>query len=157
MENYQLAQINIAKLVSPIDSPPIADFVADLDRVNQLAERSKGFIWRLKDETGNATQINPFNDTLLIVNISVWESVEDLKQFVYRSDHVEVYIKRAKWFEKMQEAYMALWWIEAGNFPSAEDGKERLMYLREHGESNYVFSFKKIFDSPAETDKKSNS
>lgn len=108
MENYQLAQINIAKLVSPIDSPPIADFVADLDRINLLAERSKGFIWRLKDETGNATHINPFNDALLIVNISVWESVEDLKQFVYRSDHVEVYIKRAKWFEKMPEAYTAL-------------------------------------------------
>ena len=150
MENFQLAQINIAKLVSPIDSPPLADFVADLGRINLLAENSKGFVWRLKDETGNATHLNPFNDPLVIVNMSVWESVEDLKQFVYRSDHVEVYIKRAKWFEKMQEAYMAMWWIEAGNFPTTDDGKERLLYLRQHGESEYAFSFRKIFDKPTQ-------
>jgi Domain of unknown function (DUF3291) len=145
---YQLAQINIAQLLEPIDSPLLADFVADLDRINALAESSPGFVWRLKEESGNATEIDPFNDKSLIVNISVWESVEQLKQFAYRSDHVEVFMKRAKWFSRMQEAHVALWWIPAGQFPTAEEARDRLLYLRSHGDSAEVFSFKQVFPAP---------
>ena len=143
----QLAQINIAKLLEPIDSPLLADFVADLDRINAIAEQSKGFVWRLKDDTGNATDLDPFNDKSLIVNISVWKSIEDLKAFVYHSGHVDVYIKRAKWFERMQEAHMALWWIPDGQFPTGEEARDRLFHLRANGDTAYVFSFKSAFST----------
>lgn len=148
---YHLAQINVAQLLAPIDSPLLEDFVADLDRINALAERSKGFVWRLKDEGGNATQLNPFNDDSLIVNMSVWESVEDLKAFVYRSDHIEVYLKRAKWFERSPVAHMALWWVAKADIPTAAEGRDRLLYLREHGETEHAFSFKQMFEMPPPT------
>jgi hypothetical protein len=143
-----LAQINIAKLLAPIDSPLLEDFVADLDRINEIAESSAGFVWRLKDDSGNATHFNPFDDSNLIINISVWKTVEDLKNFVYYSGHVEVFIKRAKWFEKMSTPHMALWWIEEGNFPTALDGKNKLLELEMNCDSESSFSFRKIFDSP---------
>ncbi len=146
---YQLAQINIARLLEPIDSPLLADFVADLDRINGIAEQSAGFVWRLKDEnSNNATSIDPFNDKSLIVNISVWESAEALKQFVYNSGHIEVYLKRAKWFERMDKAHMALWWVKKGEMPTAEEGRDRLMYLQTHGETAHAFSFRHIFEPP---------
>lgn len=145
---YHLAQINIAQLIAPIDSPLLADFVGDLDRINTIAENSKGFVWRLKDESGNATSFNPFDDSSLIVNISVWESVEDLKNFVYYSGHIEVFIKRAKWFEKMKTAHMALWWIEAGKNPTAEEARNKLLELDRNGDTDSSFSFKKIVEKP---------
>jgi hypothetical protein len=145
---YYLAQINIAKLIEPIDSPLLEDFVGDLDRINKIAEESKGFIWRLEDESGNALNVNPLNDPTLIVNMSVWETVEDLKKFVYYSGHIEVFIKRAKWFEKMNTPHMALWWVRKDELPSAEDAKNKLLELENHGESQSSFSFKKLFEMP---------
>lgn len=140
-----IAQINISRLLEPIDSPLLADFVADLDRINAIAEQSKGFVWRLKDENSNdATAINPFDDDKIIMNMSVWETVEDLKNFAYRSDHIEVFMKRAKWFERLPVAHAALWNIEEGHFPSPEEGRDRLLYLREHGETAHAFSFRKM-------------
>ncbi len=111
MSSYHLAQINIAHLKAPIDDPLLADFVADLDRVNHIADQSEGFIWRLKDQVGNATSYNPYNDLSYIINMSVWRDTEALKAFIYRSDHLDVYLKRAKWFHPMEKAHMALWWI----------------------------------------------
>jgi hypothetical protein len=145
---FHLAQINIAKLIAPIDDPLIADFVAQLDTVNALAEQSKGFVWRLKDDSNNATSINSFDDPLIIVNMSVWESVEDLKNFAYKSSHVEVFAQRERWFVKMPEAHMALWWIAEGHQPTAEEGKERLLHLRTHGDTSHAFSFRKIMPMP---------
>ncbi len=145
---YYLAQINIAKLIEPIDSPLLEDFVGDLDRINKIAEESKGFIWRLEDESGNALNVNPLNDPTLIVNMSVWETVEDLKNFVYYSGHIEVFIKRAKWFEKMNTPHMALWWVRKDELPTAEDAKNKLLELENHGESQSSFSFKKLFEMP---------
>jgi hypothetical protein len=144
---YHLAQLNIAHLLEPIDSPLLEDFVGDLDRINGIAEQSKGFVWRLKDETSdNATSINPFPDANIIVNMSVWESIEDLKEFTYRSGHVQVFMKRAKWFYAPKEAHYVLWWIKKGEMPTPEEAKDRLYHLREHGETAFAFSFKKVFD-----------
>ena len=148
--SYYLAEINIAQLVAPIDSPQLADFVADLDRINEVAERSPGFIWRLKDESGNATAIDPFNDKSLIINVSVWESVDALRDFAFRSAHLEVYLKRAKWFQKMEAANMAMWWIPVGEaFPDAAEGRRRLLHLRAHGDSPFAFSFRQLFPKPS--------
>lgn len=144
---YHLAQINIAKLLEPIDSPLLEDFVEDLDRINEIAEKSKGFVWRLKDDTGNATNINPFDNYSFIVNMSVWETVDDLKDFVYNSDHMEVFRKRAKWFERMKTPHMALWWVKVGDYPTAEDGKNKLLELEKYGETESSFSFKELFDT----------
>lgn len=148
MHTQHLAQINIGRLLAPIDDPLIADFVNQLDEINALAESSPGFVWRLKDDTSNdATQINVFGDPLIIVNMSVWETVEDLKNFAYKSAHVQVFRDRARWFEKMEEAHMALWWMPVGVFPTAEEGRDRLMHLREHGESEWAFTFKSLVRS----------
>lgn len=144
--DYQLAQINIAQLLKPIDHPQIADFVNQLDTINALAEKSKGYVWRLKDENSNdATGINPFDDPNIIVNMSVWENVASLKEYVYNSGHVQVFIRRKDWFKKPINAHMALWWIEKGNYPTAQQGKERIEYLQQFGSSNFAFTFKDVF------------
>jgi len=146
---YQLAQINIAKLLKPIDHPQIADFVNQLDEINALAEKSEGFVWRLKDENSNdATSITPFDDPKIIVNISVWKDTETLKKYVYNSNHVKVFVRRKEWFEKPTKAHMALWWIEKGKFPTVEKGKKRLEYLQQNGNSAFAFTFQKIMNPP---------
>ena len=144
MEFY-LAQINIAKMLGPIDSEIMADFVANLDNINQLAESSNGFAWRLKDDTNNATSIKIFDDDFLIVNMSVWKDLESLFDFVYKSNHVEIFKHRKEWFEKMQDMHMALWFVPAGHQPGVAEAIERLQYLRNNGETPYSFSFKKRF------------
>lgn len=140
-----LAQINIARLLEPLDSPLLADFVSELDQINLLAENSPGFVWRLKEENGNATNIDVFQDATLIVNMSVWESIEHLMAFTYRSGHVEVFKKRAKWFERSNAPHLALWWTTGNPMPDAFEGRDRLLHLRAHGETNHAFSFKKVF------------
>jgi hypothetical protein len=144
MEFY-LAQVNIAKMLAPIDSPVMAGFVANLDRINALAEDSEGFIWRLKDESNNATAIKIFDDDFLIINMSVWKNCEALFQFVYQSNHIEILKRRKEWFEKIPEMHMALWYIPAGHLPTVAEAVERLNYLRNYGETSFSFSFKKRF------------
>lgn len=145
-----LAQINIARMLAPIDSPVLKDFVDNLDRINELAEQSPGFVWRLKDDEGNdATSINVYGDEYIIVNMSVWENKEALFAFTYQSAHVEIFTRRKEWFERMKDMHMALWYVKEGEMPTAEDGKERLTYLQKHGETPYAFSFKSKFTAEA--------
>lgn len=146
---YHLAQLNIAHLKAPMDHPSISGFTNNLDRINAIAESSPGFIWRLKDEeNNNATSINPYNNDLIIVNLSVWASVEDLKNYAYHSEHVEIFKNRALWFHKMDTPHMCLWWIKAGQVPTALEAKQRLDHLTEKGESPYAFGFRKIYAPP---------
>jgi hypothetical protein len=148
MIEYHLAEINIARMRAPLTDPLMADFVAQLAPVNALAEQSPGFVWRLQLESGDATHIRPYGDAPILVNMSVWESVEHLQNYVYRSVHIEVWRDRKQWFEKFEGAYYALWWIPVGHRPTLEEGKARLDYLRESGETDYAFSFKKVFEKP---------
>ena len=145
---YHLAQLNIGKLLHPIDHPAIAEFADNLDRINALAEKSQGFVWRLKDESGNATDINAFGDPLIIVNMSVWETLKDLKEFVFKSGHMEILKKRNQWFREASSAYMVLWWIKKGHIPTIEEARLRLKDLDEIGESQAAFTFKKVFSPP---------
>jgi heme-degrading monooxygenase HmoA len=142
---YYLAQVNIGRALAPIEDPLMAEFVARLDEINALAERSPGFVWRLQTESGNATYIRPYEDDRIMVNMSVWESIEHLKEYVYKTDHAEVMRVRGQWFEKFDGPYMALWWVEAGHIPTVEEAKERLDHLRKHGESEFAFSFKRVY------------
>lgn len=149
MSNYHIAQINIGRMLAPIDNPVMAEFVAQLPAINALADSTPGFVWRLQTESGDATSIKAYDD-LIIVNMSVWESVESLREYAYRSAHTGVLKYRAKWFEKFAGPYMALWWIPTGHVPSPQEGQARLEYLREHGETAYAFSFKNIYPKPTE-------
>ncbi|AOW19957.1 DUF3291 domain-containing protein [Urechidicola croceus] len=146
---YQLAQINIAKLLKPINHPQIADFVNQLDEINALAEKSEGFVWRLKDDNSNdATGLSPFLNPNIIVNMSVWENAEVLKNYVYNSDHSKVFLRRKEWFEKPTKSHMALWWIEEGKFPTVQQAKEKLEYLQKNGNSEVAFTFRDIKNPP---------
>jgi hypothetical protein len=144
---YHVAQVNIGMPKAPTDSPLLADFMAALDRINALADESPGFVWRLQTEDGNATAIRPFEDERLMINMSVWESVDELATFVYRSAHVEVMRRRREWFDHMR-LYMALWWVPAGNVPTKSEARERLDHLAEHGPTPFAFTFKVRFPPP---------
>jgi hypothetical protein len=147
MSDYQLAQLNVATLRASLDSPEMAEFVDNLDRINELAESSPGFVWRLQDEEGNATALRPFGEDLL-VNISVWENVESLQGFVFRSAHSDFLKRRKEWFDRMEDSYMVLWWVPAGHQPSEQEAGEKLEQLRLHGPSAQAFSFRERFDAP---------
>ena len=142
---FHLAQLNIARMLAPIDSPIMADFVANLERINTLAEKSPGFVWRLKDDSNNATSIRVFDDDFLIVNMSTWENVDALFNYVYKSDHVEIFKRRSEWFEKMADMHMVLWYVPEGSNPTVSEAVERLTHLRLNGETPYAFSFRKRF------------
>ncbi|HXZ03538.1 MAG TPA: DUF3291 domain-containing protein [Ktedonobacteraceae bacterium] len=145
---YHLAQVNIARMLAPLTDPLMAGFVAELDAINALADNSPGFVWRLQTTEGNATDIRPYEDDLILVNLSLWESLADLSTFVYRSRHRQVLQKRQKWFQRFNGPYVALWWAPSGHLPIVDEAKERLSYLRANGETPFAFSFKKPYPPP---------
>jgi Domain of unknown function (DUF3291) len=144
MAEHHLAQLNIARLRAPIDSPEVADFVALLPEVNGLAERSPGYVWRLQDESGDATALRPFEPDV-IVNLTVWQSVESLRGFVYRTAHLEPMRRRRDWFVPADEAYLVLWWIPAGVLPTIAEAAERLDLLRRKGPSPEAFTLREPY------------
>ncbi|SDK65406.1 DUF3291 domain-containing protein [Nonomuraea jiangxiensis] len=143
-----LAELNIAHLRAPIDSPELADFVADLEPVNAIADAAPGFVWRLKESETDptATVVHDYGDHLLL-NFSVWESLESLWNYVYRSGHLASLRRRREWFLRMAEPYMVMWWIPEGHIPSLAEGMERLERLRTQGPSPEAFTFKDSYDS----------
>lgn len=148
MSAYELAQLNIGIIKGPIDSPVMADFAANLQRINALAERSPGFVWRLQTAEGDATSIRPFEDENLLLNMSVWRDVESLNEYVYSSAHVEIMRRRREWFDRMQEAFLVLWWVPAGHRPSVPEAIARLESLRAKGPTAEAFTFRQAFPPP---------
>ncbi len=146
----QLAQINTARLIAPLDDPKIAGFVAQLDEVNALAGQKPGFVWRLKSDGGNATDIAFSDDPFVIVNMSVWESIEALKAFAYQGRHLDVFRGRQQWFEKPALPHYCLWWIPTGRFPTVNDGRNRLEHYQKHGSTPEAFWFSQSFPAPKE-------
>lgn len=151
MVDYQLAQLNVGRLRAPLDSPDLADFVANLGPINSLADSAPGFVWRLQTEDGNATAVRVFDDDMLLVNMSVWESLEALANFVYKSPHRDVMTRRREWFNRTVEPYVVLWWVEAGHIPTTAEAKERLFYLRTTGPTPYAFTFRSPYPFPGES------
>ncbi|NKB70845.1 MAG: DUF3291 domain-containing protein [Candidatus Latescibacteria bacterium] len=143
-----LAQLNIAHMKAPLDDPLMADFVAQIEAVNALAEKSPGFVWRLQTPAGDALALRPFDDPATLVNMSVWESVEALHHFVYSGDHLEVFKQKKAWFERMAQAHMVLWWIPQGHQPSLVEAQERLQHLQNHGHSSTAFTFRHPYPAP---------
>ena len=143
----QLAQLNIAEANSAIDDPIMIDFVYNTNRINALAEKSPGFIWRLVgDNSDDSYSINAFDSEYILVNMSVWNNRDSLFEFVYNSAHLEIFKRKKEWFKKMPKMHMVLWYVEEGHIPTIEEGKSRLAYLREHGESPFAFGFKSKFE-----------
>ena len=143
--SHHLAQMNIGRLHAPVDDPMIAEFVAQLDEINALAEASPGYVWRLQTEDGNATAVRAYDDEKVIVNMSVWETVDALADYVYRSAHTGVLRRRREWFEATSAGTLVLWWIPAGTTPSVQDGVARLEHLRAHGPTAHAFTFRTPF------------
>jgi hypothetical protein len=147
MPAWELAQLNIAVMKEPLESPGMADFVANLDRINALAEASPGFVWRLQADEGNNTAFRPLGETTL-VNMSVWKDVESLNGYVYKTAHVEIMRRRDEWFERMREAFLVLWWVPAGHRPGIDEAVAKLELLRVQGPTADAFSFRKAFPPP---------
>ena len=139
-----LAELNVGRLTQPIDHPDIIDFVDNLDRINGLAERMPGFVWRLQDDSGNATSLRGFEDPQLIPNLSVWESAEELERFVWGTIHRKFYERRDEWFNKMSEHHFVMWWVEEGHLPDLAEARERLEHLEKNGPSDHAFGWAEL-------------
>lgn len=150
MPRYQLAQINVGRIKGPIDSPVMAEFVANLERINLLAEQSLGYVWRLQSEEGDATAIETPLGEGIIVNMSVWDDVAALSHYVYKTAHVEIMKRRKEWFERMSEAITVLWWVPHGHRPTVNEAVERLAHLRAHGPGEHAFTFQRHFPAPSD-------
>jgi hypothetical protein len=153
---YDLAQVNVARLVAPLEDPALADFVEALDPVNAAADRAPGFVWRLQTEDGNATAIRAFDWDVgdsagVIVNLSVWTDVESLRAFVHGEMHRNVLLRRRRWFQPMSQAWTACWWVPAGHRPTTDEAEERLRHLRAHGPTPEAFTLRQSFPAPAGT------
>lgn len=150
MNAWHIAQLNVARAVALPGSPELADFMAALDRINALAESSAGFVWRLQSESGNATDIQVSDDPRFLVNMSVWNSVESLFTFVYRTGHTDMMKRRREWFEKSAEAHQVLWWVPAGHIPTVGEALDRLFHLRREGPTPRAFTFGRRYAPPGE-------
>jgi len=152
---FALAQVNIGRLRAPLDSPQLASFMAALDPVNAVADVAPVFVWRLQTEDGNATAVRAFEwdqagSAGVIMNMSVWDSVEALAAFVYSEQHRQVLRRRREWFEQMEEAYLALWWVPRGHIPATGEAEDRIRHLRAHGPTPHAFTLRMHFPPPGE-------
>lgn len=145
--NYHLAQINIARMLAPLDSEIMVDFVNNLDSINRLAEASEGFVWRLIEDPDVITGIEVFQDSFIVVNMSVWTSRKALFDFTYRSEHKNIFKRRKEWFSTMKEMHMACWYIPQNTYPTPHEARKRLEYLNKFGESPFAFTLKNSFTS----------
>lgn len=148
MPGYHLAQMNVARALAARDDPRMAGFMARLDELNALADLSPGFVWRLQTDEGNATQIRVGDDDRMLVNLSVWESVEALSDYACGSAHVAVMRRRKQWFEPHGSTYLAMWWVAEGSVPTVEEGLDRIEQLDRDGPSQHAFDFRQRFPPP---------
>lgn len=146
---YHLAQLNIGRVKAPPEDPLMEGFMSRLDEINAIADASAGFVWRLQTEEGNATSIHAFDDPMLLVNMSVWESIDSFREFTYRSTHKELLRQRADWFDPHDGPYQVMWWVPAGHIPTVEEAKERLEILTDQGPTPEAFTFKDRFPAPS--------
>jgi hypothetical protein len=151
MGKYHIAQVNIGRVKAPVEDPIMAGFMARLDEINALAEGSPGFVWRLQTDAGNATYFRPYpDDDSVLINMSVWETIESLRHYVYKTAHAELLRQREAWFEKFSGTYMVLWWVPVGHRPGMDEATQRLAHLEKHGPTQFAFRFKKTFEPDEE-------
>ncbi len=147
---WHLAQLNVGRLLAPLESEALSGFVTQLAPINALADGTPGFVWRLQTEAGDATSIRPTEDDMFLINLSVWSSIEALRAFVYTSAHVHVLRQRRSWFEQLATSHMVLWWVPAGHIPTADEALDRLDRLRREGPTPTAFTFRTPFEPGAD-------
>ena len=150
MTKYHIAQVNIGRIRAPLEDEVMSGFVSRLDEINALADGSPGFVWRLQPPAGNATYLRPYGDDRILINMSVWETIESLRHYVYHTAHAELLRHRHEWFEKFVGAYTALWWVPTGHLPGVDEAKKRLAHLERHGPAEFAFTFKTVFQPDEE-------
>jgi len=146
---WQLAQLNVGRLLAPVESEAIAGFVAALEPINDIADVSPGFVWRLQTDAGNATDIRPTDDDLFLINMSVWTDLESLRAFTYDTGHVAILRRRREWFERLASAHLVLWWVPEGHVPTVDEALRRLEHLQAHGPTPHAFTFRTPFEPGA--------
>jgi hypothetical protein len=144
MGPFHLAQLNVARLLHPLEHPALASFVDNLDAVNAVADASPGFVWRLQEESGNATDVRPWGDDM-IVNLSLWDDLETLRAYVFGLDHAAVLRRRREYFQSMPTPHLAVWWVPYGHRPELDEARERLDHLEAHGPTPYAFTLRTAF------------
>ncbi|MFE5241203.1 MULTISPECIES: DUF3291 domain-containing protein [unclassified Streptomyces] len=151
MNDFHLAQVNVGRILAPLDTPQLSDFVAQLPEINAVADQAPGFVWRMVDDGGaDSTDLRPeADDRMLLINCSVWESVEALQDFTYRSAHLKVLARRREWFERLAEFHHAMWWVPAGHRPSMAEAMDRIALIRAEGEGPGAFTFRSPHPPPA--------
>jgi hypothetical protein len=147
---FHVAQVNVARMREPLDRPSMQAFVEGLEPINALADASPGFVWRLQTDDGDATALRVFDDDMIIVNMSVWDSVDALQEFVFRSEHAGYLRRRSEWFEKLAEASTALWWVPEGETPTIGDAEAKLESVRARGSTQEAFTLRDAFPHPDE-------
>ena len=150
MAHYHIAQVNIGRARAPMESPIMEGFANRLAEINALADHAPGFVWRLQTPAGNATYLRPYDDDRIMINMSVWESIEALKRYVYHTAHAELLRERHQWFEEFAGSYLALWWVPAGHIPGVDEAKKRLAHLERHGPTQFAFTFRTVFQPDEE-------
>lgn len=149
--NWHLAVVNIAKPKHPLDSPEMAEFMDNLERINTIGDTSPGAVWRYEDESGAATDTRIFDDPNMLINYTIWESVGSLKNYVYSGDHLDFFKRRALWFQEVVDLpSLVMWWIPAGTIPGIEQTREKVEYLKDNGPTADAFTFAKRFDPPTQ-------
>jgi Domain of unknown function (DUF3291) len=141
VNEQHLGQLYIGRLRFPLDDPRMADFVDNLARVNVIADRAEGFVWRLQDDGGNATNFRPYHDPRIAINMSVWAGVEALERYVWQTVHRRFYTRRGEWFEKFEGPYFVMWWVPAGHRPTIQEAMGRLDHLKQHGSTQLAFGW----------------
>ncbi len=145
MKKYNLAQVNIGQLRHDTNHPSMAEFMDNIDPINALAEKSKGFVWRLKD----ATSVRPFPENdMMVINLSVWEDISSLHEYTYKTAHAYFIKNSSKWFEHLNGTIFCMWWIPVGSIPTELEARDRILYIRDHGSTPYAFTFRKQFSPP---------
>ena len=148
--SWHLTQLNVGRLHKPVEAPDNDDFMNNLDPINALAERSPGFVWRYQTAEGNATATRPFDDDQIIINFSIWESIDALSDYAYNSDHRDFLRRRGEWFERPDEPHLVCWWIPAGEIPTVDDAIVRLEKLRADGPSPVAFTIRHRYPPPGD-------
>jgi hypothetical protein len=151
--DWHVAQVNIGRFLAPPGDPLLADFMDNLDPINAIADGTPGFVWRLQTDEGNATALRPdADDESMIINMSVWTSVEALADYVYRTDHLAFLRRRREWFSRMASHHQALWWVPAGTLPTVPEGMAKIAHLDVNGPTAEAFTFARRFGPPGVDD-----
>ncbi len=147
---YHVAQLTVARMLAPLEDPQMAGFVARLDEVNAVADASPGFVWRLQTPDGDATAVGIDDDPTILVNLSVWSSIEALREYVYGGNHLAVLRRKRDWFGPYGGPHLVLWWLPAGRFPTVVEAQQRLDRLTRDGPGPLAFTITRPFPPPGD-------